>query len=149
MAQTTTQFSAKDAQIYLDDAGGDLVELSGSLNKVELDRENKIGEFETFQSDFPVRSVGKKDASLSMDFVASTATDEGKDILDEWYHGGDDSPRTVRVDVPDSSVGSTRYEGEFLLETLNMPLDASDANPVMIKAAFKPSGQVTKTTITS
>jgi hypothetical protein len=147
MPATTTAITACDAVINLDNSGGTLTDISGSTNEVQMDLENGVGEFKPFGTDWPVRIVCGKDGSISLKAVYSMNAAEGAALLKEWYFGGNDGPRTLRIDVPDSNTGSDRYQAEVILESLSVPLKADEANPVMVSAEFKTTGAMTLTTI--
>lgn len=149
MPQTTTHENAIDCKVFLDNALGTPVDISGSSNKVEMELENMVGELTTFGSKWKVRKVAGKDGTVDLDVVFSTAADEGFDIIDDWFHGGNDGPRTLRLDVPNSNVGSRRYTGEFVLESYNIPADSEEADPMKVSVSLKPTGAITRTMITS
>lgn len=149
MPQTTTHENAIDCQIYLDDDAGVLKEISGSSNKVDLELENMVGELNTFGTRWKVRKVAGKDATVDIDIVFTTAEDEGYDLIDKWFFDGNDSPRTLRIDVPKSINGARRYQGEFVLESFSVPLDSEEADPIKSSVSLKPTGAITRTTITS
>ncbi len=147
MTQTTTAFSAIDCVIKADNAAGTLTDISGSANKFEIKFPHGVGEYRTFGSQWKGRLVIGKDCEIALTFVCSTTADETYDLLKDWYHGGNDSPRSCQFDVPDSSVGSDRFTGEFVLADLNMPFDAGADEVVMGTATLKPNGAVSHATI--
>lgn len=146
MAVTTTAVNACDCIVSMDDAGGNLVDISGNSNNVKLDFSKDIGEFKPFGSKWPIRLDCGKDAKLAIDFVYTTTASEGFQMLKAWFHSGS-GLRTFRIDVPDSSNGNDRYEGEFLLENFSVTLDSDTADPITVTASFMPSGEVTISTI--
>lgn len=144
MALTSTMFNACDAIISLDNSAGSLVDISGSSNNVEFDFNNEIGEFKSFGSKWKARIQCGKDASISLRIVGSKDTAEAMKNALDWFFTTN-GLKTLRVDYPDSSSGSERLQCEVVLESMNMPLPADDANPVMIDIALLPSGAVDRT----
>lgn len=147
MPATTTAITACNAVVNLDNSGGTLVDISGSSNEVQIDLENNVGEFKPFGTAWPVRLVCGKDASISFKAVYSMNAAEAKALLNQWYFGGNDGARTLRVDAPDSNTGSDRYQAEVVLESLSIPMKADDATPIPISAEFKTASAMTLTTI--
>ncbi len=148
MPQTTTQVNGCDVVVNLDNTAGTLTDISGSSNEVSMDFNNNLGEFRTFGSTWPVRMMCGADATISFNAVYSLAASEAKDILMDWFFTDRDL-RTIQVDIPDSSVGSDRYTFQVLLETLNVPVAADEAAPILIAATMRPSGEVTYAAIAS
>ena len=89
MAQTTTHVNACDASIWLDNAAGTPIDISGSSNSITMNFSREIGELRTFQVKWPVRLGCGKDAEFTLRVVYSTASDEGMDILKNWYFADD------------------------------------------------------------
>ena len=147
MADTTTAFTACDAVIELRDIGGVLRDISGSTNKIETTFENKIGEFRTLGgSQWPNRLQCGKDATFKVTGIASTAVNEIKDIIEDWFFNGS-GLRTLRFAQPAGTSGSKRYSGEVVLVDFKFSDDAADPNPVMFEINFKPSGAFVRNTI--
>ncbi|HML23519.1 MAG TPA: phage tail tube protein [Aggregatilinea sp.] len=149
MAQTQTAISAVDCIIQLDNASGVLTDISGSSNKVSLSFENGVWEFRPFGNVWKARGVTGKDADASLDAAYTTADGEALALLRDWFFGGDDSPRTLQVNIPDNTPGSDRYQGEFVLETFPLDLDAGADDVVMVSCTLKPNGEVTHEVITT
>lgn len=145
MAVTTTAINACDVQIYMEDAGGNMVDVSGSSNNVNMDFSNEVGMFKPFGSKWPIRLECGKDASFSVDFVYTTTVSEGYQLLKEWYKGG--GKRKFIVDMPDSNPGGDRYEGDFILENFPVAADSTSADPIMVSASLVPTGEVIISTI--
>ncbi len=138
MTRTTTAIAAIDCIVKLDNAAGTPTDISGSSNSVNLSMKAGVGQFRAFGGQWPSRLVIGKDADLRLEVVYSTTADEAVDLLRDWFFGGDDSARTLQVDVPDGSVGSDRYSGEVVLESLDIPLSAEDDEVVTVTAELKP-----------
>lgn len=146
MSQTTTQISACDVSVWLDNASGTLTDISGSSNSVNLNFDKEIGMLRTFQSRWPVRQECGKDAQFELIVVYSTAADEGSDILKDWFFESDPGVRTLKVYVPDKNVGADVYSAEVRMENLNFPLSSGNADPVQVTARLLPTGAVSLTT---
>ena len=149
MAQTTTAVNACDAVISLDNASGTLTDISGSSNEVNLTLTVENGVYRRAYSGYPVRYALSKDFEAELVLVYSTTTDEALDILRAWANAGVSSldARTLRVDVPDSSSGSDRYQSEVVLGNLEIPLTASEGSPIMVSASVQGTGAYTATEI--
>ena len=87
--------------------------------------------------------------TVSVAVVYSTTANEGRDLLEDWIFDTPTSSKTVRIDVPDSSIGSIRYQGEFIIESYDVPLSASEAGVIVCTASLSNDGAVTRTTIAS
>lgn len=146
---TTTEIVATNCVIQLDDTTSQLVDISGSLNSVTIGMENTIAEFRTFGTQWKDRRVVGKDLSISLRAVYSTAAAEAASILRNWFTAGNDSPRSLTIAVPDSQAGAFRLSGEFVLASLNIPLDAAADDVVYVEAELLPDGEVQFETITT
>lgn len=141
--------NACDGVLSIDDSAGSLVDVTGVANSIDMSRLIDIAEFNVFGSTYRQRLWCKKDATLSLEIYFSTTVDEGADILEEWYENP--GARTVRWDMPDSTAGSWRYEGEFLISTLDFSASADEAGPVVFSAELVITGDlgVVRSTIAS
>ena len=149
MTVTTTPVVATNCVIKLDNAAGSPTDISGSSNRVELSLEHGVGEFRPFSTQWKSRVVVGKDVGVTLNIIYSTATDEALDILKNWFFGGDDSARTLTIQVPDGSPGSDQYEGEFVLMSAPVGLGAEDDEVVMVSAELRSHGEVALTTVST
>jgi hypothetical protein len=145
MAQTTTHVNACDASIWLDNAAGTPTAISGSSNSITMNFSRELGELVTFQQKFPVRLGCRKDAEFTLRVVYSTDTDEGMDVLKNWYFADDPGSRTLHVYIPDKNVGSDHYYGEVTIGSFNFNADPSDPAPIAVEANLLPDGAITLT----
>lgn len=141
MAQTTTAFNACDAKIELDNLGGTLKDISGSTNSVSLEFTNDLGEFKTYGTRWRGRLECGSDATFTVNIVSSTTADEGWDILQSWFWGARGA-RSLRVCIPDSSVGSWEYLAEVLIESYSQELPADEGAPVTTTVVLRPTGTI-------
>jgi hypothetical protein len=139
MAQTTTAINACDVVIELDDEQNHIKNISGSSNEIKMAFMGKTGDLQTFGGDFPVRLSCGRDAEFSLIAVYTTALEEARDIINEWYFGTG-GLRTLRVSIPDASVGSDMYYGEVVLDKFDFTASSGDASPIKLNATLKPSG---------
>ena len=146
MAETTTAINACDVKVYLDDANGTPVDISGSTNACSMEFENNIGELRVLVTRWPIRLSCGKDATFSLVVVYSTAADEGSDILKDWYFSDETGTRTLTIYIPDKNVGADKYSGEVVMENLAIPVNAGEASPIPVSTNLKPSGSWTLTT---
>lgn len=142
MPQTTTAVNACDVSLWLDDDTGTLVDISGSSNTINMEFTNQLGAVSNFATRWPVRLECRKDATFKLTAIYTTAQQEAKDILLEWYfnHPGN---RTLKVYIPDKNVGSDVYTAEVHLATMPITVDASTADPIQISCDLMPEGPVT------
>jgi hypothetical protein len=146
MPQTTTDITACDVSIWLDNAAGTLKDISGSTNTADLAFSKVIGELRTFQTRWARRQECGKDCVWTLTIVYSTASDEAMDILKTWFFQSAPDLRTCTVYAPDKNIGSDMYSGEFRLQDLKIPLSSGNADPVTVTATLVPSGEVTLAT---
>lgn len=146
MAQTTTYINACDASVWLDSSAGTLTDISGSSNTVNMEFIQLIGELSTYQQKWPVRLSCRKDATFTLNAVYSTASDEAVDILNDWFFSASPGLKTFTVYLPDKNVGSDKYSGEVVLESLTIPATADEASPIPVTAVLRPSGEWTRVT---
>jgi hypothetical protein len=130
MAQTTTKIAACNAVVEIDNTAGSVVNISGSTNKADLSLSKDIGEGTTFEGDYKLRTECKRDASLSISIIWSTALGEARDLLEEWFDLG--GSRTISVYPNGTTIGSRFYTGEWKLSGLSIPIDSSSADPIKI-----------------
>jgi hypothetical protein len=149
MTATTTAIAATDCVIQLDNNAGALVDISGQSNSVEVSFENGVAEFRPFSTQWKTRKVVGKDAPISMAGVYSTNDAEALGILRGWFFGGDDSARSLQIDVPDSNAGGDRISGEFVLSTFSYTLDSEADDFVRWSAELMPTGAVSHAEIGS
>lgn len=138
MPATTTARNACGVKIEMDDDTGVLREISGSANEVNLNFEHQLGEYKVFGDRAMYRLECGVDATLEMTVLYTTGASEGYDIMRRWRELG--GLRTVRLTLPTS--GGETYQGEFLVESIELPMKSDEAKPIMVKASLKPSGIV-------
>ncbi len=149
MPQTTTAVNACDVVLQIDNSSGTLTDISGSSNQCTMDFSRNVAEVFTFSGDWSIKRSCKSGVTISVQVVYSTTADEGRDLLEDWIFDSPTTSRTVRVDVPDSSVGGVRYEGEFTIESYNLPLSAEDAGVIVCSASLSNDGAFTRDAISS
>lgn len=149
MAQTTTYVNACNVSIWLDDSVGTPTDISGSSNGINMAFTRELGELRTFQTKWPVRLGCAKDAEFGLRVVYSTASNEGMDLLKNWYFTDDPGNRTLHVYIPDKNVGSDHYYGECTIGSLQFNADPTEPGPIPVEASLLPSGQWSLTTATT
>lgn len=141
MTQTTTAVNACDVGLWLDNASGTPIDIGGSSNECSLKLSQNIGEIPTFGTDWPRRKACGRDCKASLKVIYSTATDEALDLLKDWFFGANHkNARTLTVYIPDKNVGSDVYQGEFVLESLDVPVQAGDGKPILVSAELSVDG---------
>lgn len=149
MATTTTAFTACDYVLNLDDSVGTPQDISGSSSNVDVNFDNKIGEFRTFGTEWMQRMQCGKDASFKIKGIATQGANEIKDLIETWYFDDLPGPRTFSLAQPsnDAGVGNYIYSAEVFLKSYKFSGDATSADPVMYDIELVPTGQVTRTLI--
>ncbi|MFA5714360.1 MAG: hypothetical protein WC998_01295 [Candidatus Paceibacterota bacterium] len=147
MAQTTTDITACDVSVWLDNLAGVAKDISGSSNSVDLSFSKVIGELRTFQTRWARRQECGKDCVWTLMIVYSTTTDEAWHILKNWFFSSAPNLRTCTVYAPDKNIGSDMLSGEFRLQDLKWTLSSGNADPVSVTATLVPSGEVTLSTV--
>lgn len=141
MTATTTDINACDCSIELDNKNGTLVNISGSSNQVSMDLTQTLGTLWLFGSRFPRRKQCKSDATIAFRAVYSMASGEAMDALRDWFYNKPGTPKRLRVRLPNGANGADQYEfPKVLLERLNIPVQATDANPILVDATLRPDG---------
>lgn len=145
MAQTTTAVNACDASVWLDDATGELRDISGSSNNVEINFDHDVEAFVTYQAKWPRRLECGKDASFTLHVIYTEAANEGYDILKNWFFATAPGARSLHIYIPDKNVGSDHFSCEARLDSLAFSADRSTAAPIMVTAVLLPDGEVSHT----
>jgi len=148
MAQTTTAINACNAVIEIDDDGGTPVNISGSSNNANLSINKALGEGFTFDGDWAFRLECKKNGSLDIEAIYTTASNEARDLLETWFENGGN--RTVIIYPNGKTNGERMYSGEFKLGDFDpLQLSASEAAPMKIAAKLQPDGAIAFATYTT
>lgn len=141
MPTTTSAINARDVVVYLDNDVGSLVNISGSANEISIKMGNAIGDFNVFTDKYTYRTEGVQDISVDMTVVFTKVSAEAVDMLRLWKSQGGN--RTIQINVPVGSGTLTdRYQGEVFWESLDIPLKADEAKPIMVKCSMKVSGDL-------
>jgi hypothetical protein len=150
MAQTTTERTACDVLVWLDNGSDTLTDISGSATSVDISLTNNVGDFRTFGGRWTLRTVCGSDASFTINVVYTTTADEGYDILKDWWTGASyDSARSFRLQIPDNEANSEQWDAEVVLESMDFTLDSGEGGPIMVSATLLPDGDVIHGTIGS
>lgn len=149
MAQTTTAQNACDVVISLDDDGGSLVDVSGNANQLDWTFTVGVGEWWNFGFPWPKRLTCSLDGSASLIVTYSTAADEGYRIIADWFENSQGAARTFRWDTPDTSAGSHRIQGEWVLQDFAASLVAGEGGPITVTATLLTDGPQVFSTIAS
>lgn len=144
MPFTSTAINACDVDLFLENASGTQVSIGGSSNSIDMNFDNELGEFRVFGHQSTKRLECGKDASFTINVVYSTASDEGFDVVKNWYHSsGKPGNRTLQVYVPDKNVGSDYWLSEVKIANYSFTADSGEAGPIMISVELLPDGPVT------
>jgi len=132
VAETTTAVNACNVGIHLANHAGVMKDISGSANRADLNFSQQIGEFQVFGGGWVKRLVCKKDATANVTVLFTTTTDEGWAVIKDWWDNYNSESRRMRIFVPEEAIGSDEFDGLWLISTLNVPLDGTQAGPVMV-----------------
>jgi len=146
MALTTTAWNACDAVVQLDNSSGNLIDISGSSNSVEIDFKNDIGDYKVFGTKWKGRLACGKDATIKIKIVASKSAAEAMKASLDWFFNTSNS-RSIRIQAPDATSGSDQYDAEVVLESFSIPMPADNASPVMCELNLLPNGAVNYTSL--
>jgi hypothetical protein len=146
MAATTTAFTACDWVVELDDDLGALTDISGSTSTVDVNFDNKIGEFRVFGTEWMTRVQCGKDASFKIKGIATTGASEIRELIEEWFFDGTGA-RTLTLSSPSDAAGGVSYTAEVLLKSFKFSGDAASADPVMYDIELTPTGAVNRAVI--
>lgn len=144
MATTETEIVATNCVILLDNAAAVQTDISGSLNSVTYSPENGIAEWNTFGTQWKQRRVVHKDMPVSLAVIYSTNAAEGAQLVENWFWGGEDGNRTLRIYLPDQDVGAYIISGEFILASAPVTLDAEADDVVRMEVELLPDNVVTR-----
>lgn len=139
-SRTTTAVNACDCGLWLDNAAGTPVDIGGSSNQVRTNLDHEIGKFSVFANEWPGRLECGKDATLTLQIIYSTTTDEGWDVLKTWYFSTPPGSRTLSLYIPDKNVGSDKFSGEMKLSALNWTASRGEPGPILVTATLLPDG---------
>lgn len=140
MAQTTSAINACGAVLEVDDILGVPNNISGSSNRANLKLSKAMGQGVTFEGEWNFRLECKKDGSLELLVMYTTDTDEGWELLADWWEAGGN--RTVKVYPAGKINGAKMFSAEYKLQDLDLPIDGTDPNPIMVTATLLPDGAI-------
>lgn len=146
MGTTQTEIVATNCVILLDNASAVPTDISGSANSVSYSPANGVAEWHTFGTQWMQRRVVHKDMPITINAIYSTNAAEAAQLVENWFFGGNDSPRTVYIYEPDQEVGAFVLSGEFVLMDYNVPLDAEADDVVRLEINLAPDNVVTRST---
>lgn len=149
MAQTTTAVNACNVVLQVDNASGTLTDVSGSTNQAGMSFSINTSETNTFEGQWAIKKACKTAVSISVSATYSVTETEALNIFADWFFNSHTASRSVQIDIPDSTVGSDRYAGEFVLESFDVPLDAGDAGVILSSVSLANDGAFTRATISS
>jgi hypothetical protein len=148
---TSTQISGNSWVIKLDNASGTLTDISGVDTKATIDPSRDSKETYVADNENAIVTVGKSKVKIAIEIVYSSATAEGATLINAWYYGTravSIASRSIELYIPDTSSGSQKYSGEVKLsKPPSFELDASKAEPLILKAEFQNDGTFSFTTV--
>ena len=117
------------------------------MNQATMTFTNELGEYRVFGAEAVKRLCGGSDGVFELNIWYTTAGSEGRDTVFTWYFGVTRcTPRTVTIYLPDKNVGSDALSGEFLMESMDVTADRSDAAPLPISVRLLPTAGIARTT---
>jgi hypothetical protein len=135
------QFSGR---IYLDNAGGTLTDIGANGTSFMLNVTNTTATYNVLNTPWTKATDGPRSWSIDCELIAETGTN-GYSLIRDWVMATSPGARTVRIDQPDSSTGSQRYEGECRISNANglLNANASAGDPVRVTFTLTGDGQLT------
>ena len=132
------------------DDGTTLTDYSGDIISISLSLNSNGSTYHVGGSRSAKALVGGFTGSGTITLVNDNTADELADVLRQWVNGsGTPATKTLQIQEPDGTSGSTQYEMEILpkdeLTLVNGVAGAGD--PSQLTFAFNVSGDVTITTI--
>jgi len=133
--------------------GGSLVDYSADISTISLDNNTTIGGFYTFGLSDEQTSEGKHTHPCSVGVRGSTDAAGFYSVATAWKYpglGAKSGARSVRIQTPDSAVGSFQYDFEAFPENFKtIDGDAGgDGTPTVLPLSLRVNGDVTRTVIT-
>lgn len=145
MAMTSSAVNSCDASVWLDDVNGLLRDISGSSNNVDISFDHNLGEFNSFQEQWPNRLECGKDATFTLSVIYSETQYEGWDVLKWWFFAASPGARTFNIFIPDKNVGSDKFAFEARIESLSWTVDRGEPSAIIVTAVIRPDGEVVLT----
>lgn len=142
--------TACNARLRVDNAAGNLHEVSAESTLFSINMEHQSSEYFTFWDAVRQNWAGCTQCGRRASGVIRVLYDQlnssARALLEEWFLAG--GARTISVDVP-RGAGGVNYECEAILTEEPIELDPGSADPVGIEFPWKACGMVTVTDIIS
>lgn len=138
--------------ISIDNASGTPVDISAQVRSARLGARGNGSSFATLGSQWQNAVVGKSTWTVDLGIYLTDQTTEAYKLLADWFTGSDRrDARTYSHDTPDSEIGSFRYSGEAMLDSLDplTDVDASSNEPQQATARLLGSGALVISVIAS
>ena len=134
------QFSGR---IYLDNAAGTLTDIGANGTSFTLNLTNTTSQYNVLNTPWSKATDGPRSWSVDCELIAETGTN-GYSLLRDWIMATSPGARTVRIDQPDSSSGSQRYEGECRIKNASglLNANASAGDPVRVSFTLVGDGEL-------
>lgn len=120
-----------ECKVRLEDAEGNLWDISGSSARVGVNPAKTTGAYRTGGSRWQGRVSGIKDADVELQIVYSQGQNEGLWLLKRWFFASTPGLRMVEIYIPDFEDGSDVYSGEMRIGNLQVPMAYSDSGAVI------------------
>ena len=136
------------AVIYIDDSGGTPVNITASVTGYEGPSTGRTSQnYYTMDSVEPKVSTGNKTGTVSITVLEEAGASTPSARLFQWHEAGD--VRTITINVPNESSGSTRYSAEYRPtgEVRYSRGQAGSLNPRTATHTFQREGALTRTVI--
>jgi len=133
----------------LDDEAGTLTDITGASAKATISSSANSASVRVFADDDPITKVCGKDTTIGLECFYSTAADEAVDLLKHWWFNYFGTARSIEIYVPDSTVGSDKFYGEVQVTSLELPLEAGNAEPIRVSVELVTDGVFALMTVAS
>lgn len=142
MATVSPAFNTKNCHFLIQLHDLTLYNFSGYLAEGGMEFSTNLGDFNVFEDDWTYRLAGKKDASGTLNIVGSTGAGSMLRWAKDWWFSHHAEARRIVMSLPDSSVGSERVDGHFMLETMPWQAQASEAGPFIVSLTVQATGEI-------
>lgn len=138
MPVTTSQQNGNNMTLLMEDEQGNMIDISGSTNKYDMGKENKLGEFYVFGQKNIRRVQGKQDSTVAFSAVFTTAYGEAKNLIKRWDQQG--GRRRFIGYLPTLQAGADKFSGYCFAKSIKINAEAEDPKPSMIEMELAPDG---------
>lgn len=132
-----------DCVVNLDNASNVLTDISDAVSTASMDGTASAAVFYTFGLSGGQSAEGNRTVTATLGVRRAEDSGLATRLIDPWFFAaGKMGARTLQIDLPDSSAGSTRISGEFYI-TAWQPISqdaGGDGTPTVVNLALQSDG---------